>query len=313
MKLFKNINFDKLKSGLSKTRHKIVTSLNETITGKVSLDDVTLDELEEILITSDMGYETSMDIIDEVREEMVYEKERGKEQLIDVVKRVLQKSLTFKNIENEYQPETEQYKPFVMLIIGVNGSGKTTTIGKLAHNFKQSGLDVMVGAADTFRAAANDQLEIWAERAGVPIIQKGLGGDPSSVAYETIDKAIQSKTDVVMIDTAGRLHTKMHLMDELAKINRVIKKKLDYAPNETFLVIDGNTGQNALTQVEQFSKVCNITGLIITKLDGTAKGGIIFQIVNKLKIPVRYIGVGEGMQDLQTFDPEMFVSALFEQ
>ena len=208
--------------------------------------------------------------------------------------------------------DIEKYKPYVILIVGVNGAGKTTTIGKLAHNFKKSGLRVIVGAADTFRAAANEQLDIWAERAGVEIVQKGKGADPSSVAFDTIQRAVKEKYDVVLIDTAGRLHNKANLMEELNKIRRVAGKVVDYAPNETLLVLDGTTGQNALIQAEEFSKVTNISGLIITKLDGTAKGGVVFQICAKQKIPVKYIGVGETIDDLQTFDPGLFVSAIFE-
>lgn len=198
------------------------------------------------------------------------------------------------------------------MIVGVNGTGKTTTIGKLAYNFKNSGLKVIVGAADTFRAAANEQLDIWAERAGVEILQKGKGADPSSVAFDTIRKAVNDKYDIVLIDTAGRLHNKAHLMEELNKIKRVSGKLLEYAPNETLLVLDGTTGQNALVQAEEFSKVTDISGLIITKLDGTAKGGVVFQICSKQKIPIKYIGIGEGIDDLQTFNPELFVSAIFE-
>ncbi len=206
----------------------------------------------------------------------------------------------------------QKYKPYVILIVGVNGAGKTTTIGKLAHNFKRAGLRVIVGAADTFRAAANEQLDIWADRAGVEIVQKGKGADPSSVVFETIQRAVREKYDIVLIDTAGRLHNKAHLMEELNKIKRVSGKVVEYAPNETLLVLDGTTGQNAVIQAEEFAKVTNISGLIITKLDGTAKGGVVFQICSRQKIPVKYIGIGEAIDDLQTFDPDLFVSAIFE-
>jgi len=197
-------------------------------------------------------------------------------------------------------------------VVGVNGVGKTTTIGKLAYHYKAAGMNVVLGAADTFRAAANEQLEIWSKRAGVQLIQKAQGSDPSSVVFETVQKAVKEKFDVVLIDTAGRLHNKSHLMDELGKIKRVITKVLPDAPHDTFLVIDGNTGQNALVQADEFSKVTNITGLIVTKLDGTAKGGVIFQICANQKIPVKYIGVGENIDDLQTFNPELFVKAIFD-
>jgi fused signal recognition particle receptor len=310
MNLFENINFSKLKDGLSKTRTKIVNTINETITRKAVLDDKTLDEIEEILITSDIGFETSEKIIESARERLHKEKDRSTINVLESVKKELIQVLNTENKSNDN--EIEKYKPYVILIVGVNGAGKTTTIGKLAHNFKKAGLRVIVGAADTFRAAANEQLDIWAERAGVEIVQKGKGADPSSVAFDTIQRAVREKYDIVLIDTAGRLHNKTHLMEELNKIKRVSGKVVDYAPNETLLVLDGTTGQNALIQAEEFSKVTDISGLVITKLDGTAKGGVVFQICNKQKIPVKYIGVGEAIDDLQNFDPSMFVSAIFE-
>jgi fused signal recognition particle receptor len=303
MNLFENIDFSKLREGLSKTRTKIVNTINETITRKAVLDDKTLDEIEEILITSDIGSETSEKIIESVRERMHKEKDRSKINILESVKKELVEVLKSEN--NPDGNEIEKYKPYVILIVGVNGAGKTTTIGKLAHNFRNA-------AADTFRAAANEQLVIWAERAGVDIVQKNKGTDPSSVAFDTIHRAIKEKYDVVLIDTAGRLHTKANLMDELSKIKRVSGKVVDYAPNETLLVLDGTTGQNALRQTEEFSKVTHITGLVITKLDGTAKGGVVFQICSGQKIPVKYIGVGEKIGDLQTFNPDLFVSAIFD-
>jgi fused signal recognition particle receptor len=310
MNLFENINFSKLKNGLSKTRTKIVNTINETVTRKAVLDDKTLDEIEEILITSDIGFDTSEKIIESARERLHREKDRSKINILETVKKELIQVLDTDNQVNGN--DLEKYKPYVILIVGVNGAGKTTTIGKLAYNLKKAGLRVIVGAADTFRAAANEQLDIWAERAGVEIVQKGKGADPSSVAFDTIQRAVKEKYDVVLIDTAGRLHNKANLMEELNKIKRVAGKVVDYAPNETLLVLDGTTGQNALIQAEEFSKVTNITGLVITKLDGTAKGGVVFQICAKQKIPVKYIGVGEAIDDLQTFDPGLFVSAIFE-
>ncbi len=311
MGLFDNINFDKLKSGLSKTRNKLVNSITETVSGKAVVDDKTLDEIEEILITSDIGYDTALNIIENARYRLREEKGREKLSIIKTVKDELKSILSLDNsISNG--TDLNEFKPYVILVVGINGAGKTTTIGKLAHNFKKAGLKVIVGAADTFRAAANEQLEIWAKRAGVEIIQKAQGADPSSVAFETLNVAVKNNYDVVLIDTAGRLHNKSHLMEELNKIKRVLGKILPYAPNETLLVLDGNTGQNALFQAEEFSKVTDINGLVITKLDGTAKGGVVFQIVSRQQIPVKYIGVGEGIDDLQTFDPEMFVSAIFE-
>ncbi len=310
MSLFDNINFKKLKDGLTKTRTKIVNSIAEVVNGRAVVDEKTLEEIEEILITSDIGFDTAELIIDKARIKLRKEKDRESHTLVETIKQELTAVL---NVEkSSHQLEIEKYKPFVILIVGVNGVGKTTTIGKLAHNFKNAGLKVMVGAADTFRAAASEQLDIWAKRAGVEIVQKPHGSDPSSVAFETVQLAKKNNIDVVLIDTAGRLHNKMHLMDELGKIKRVLSKVLPYAPNETFLVLDGNTGQNALVQADEFSKVTDITGLIITKLDGTAKGGMVFQIVNKQKIPIRYIGVGEGIDDLQSFDAKMFVEAIFE-
>lgn len=312
MNLFENIDFAKLKEGLSKTRTRIVNTINETITGKVVLDDKTFDEIEEILITSDIGYDTSAKIIESARERLHSEKDRNRINILDSVKKELVDVLRRENKSGTNGNEIEKFKPYVILIVGVNGTGKTTTVGKLAYNFKRSGLKVIVGAADTFRAAANEQLDIWADRAGVEIVQKSKGADPSSVAFDTIQKAVKDIYDVVLIDTAGRLHNKANLMDELGKIKRVSGNVLDYAPNETLLILDGTTGQNALIQAEEFSKVTDITGLVITKLDGTAKGGVVFQICSKQKIPVKYIGVGESIDDLQTFDPDLFVSAIFD-
>ncbi len=312
MNLFDNINFSKLKSGLSKTRSKIVNTISETVTRKAVLDDKTLDEIEEILITSDIGFETTEKIIESSRERLHKEKDRSKIHILESVKKELIEVLKTEKKTGMNGEEISKHKPYVILVVGINGAGKTTTIGKLAYNFKKAGLKVIVAAADTFRAAANEQLDIWAERAGVEILHKGNGADPSSVAFDTIKKAVKEKFDIVLIDTAGRLHNKAHLMEELNKIKRVSGKIIEYAPNETLLVLDGTTGQNALVQAEQFSKVTDISGLVITKLDGTAKGGVVFQICSKQQIPVKYIGVGEGIDDLQTFSPELFVAALFE-
>lgn len=310
MGLFNNLNFDKLKSGLQKTRNKLVNTITEAISGKAVIDDKTLDEIEEILITSDIGFETTEKIIENARVKLKKEKDRSDINIMQTVKDELTEVLKFEISGNEI--EALKTKPYIILVVGINGAGKTTTIGKLAHNYKKAGYNVIVGAADTFRAAANEQLEIWAKRAGVEIIQKNQGADPSSVAFDTVEKAVKGNYDVVLIDTAGRLHNKANLMDELGKIKRVIGKVVPDAPNETLLVLDGNTGQNALVQADEFSKVTDISGLVITKLDGTAKGGVVFQICAKQKIPVKFIGVGEGIDDLQTFDPKMFVSAIFD-
>jgi len=313
MALSNNINFNKLKSGLSKTRDKIVNSINEKITGKAVIDESTIDEIEEVLITSDIGYDTTEKIIENVRVALKNENNRTQFSIIEAVKKELVSavkngSTNDTNIENDV---TEISRPYVILIVGVNGVGKTTTIGKLAHNFHSGGAKVLVGAVDTFRAAAGEQLDIWAERAGADIVQKESGSDPSSVAFETVKKAVKENYDVVLIDTAGRLHNKVNLMNELGKIKRAIGKVMPNAPHDTFLILDGTVGQNALIQADEFSKVTDISGLVITKLDGTAKGGVVFQICNKQSIPVKFIGVGESIEDLQKFNPKLFVDAIF--
>lgn len=308
MSLFKNFNLNRLKEGLSKTRNKIINSITETVTGKAVIDEMTIEEIESILISSDIGFETTEKIIDELRKNLKSEKERTSENILRIVQTQLVETLNSAKQKTEY---INNAKPYIILVIGVNGVGKTTTIGKLANNYKKIGKKVIVGAADTFRAAANEQLEIWAKRADVDIIQKSQNSDPSSVVFETINKAIKDDYDVVLIDTAGRLHNKTNLMNELEKINRVIQKFAPNGPNETLLVLDGTTGQNALIQAQEFSKVANISGLVITKLDGTAKGGVIFQIVSKQQVSVKFIGVGEGIDDLLEFEPESFVKAIF--
>jgi fused signal recognition particle receptor len=311
MNLLKNLNLGKLKSGLSNTRNKIYNSINEALTGKAVIDENTLDRIEEILITSDIGAGTTEKIIENARIALKTEKDRTNINIIESIKSELGSILKECNALNKNGNDIDKFKPYVVLVVGVNGVGKTTTIGKLAHNYKKSGLKVIVGAADTFRAAANEQLDIWANRAGVEILQKDKGSDPSSVAFDVITKGINEKYDVVLIDTAGRLHNKSELMDELRKIRKAIQKQLKYAPNETLLVIDANTGQNVLIQADEFNHVTKIDGLVVTKLDGTAKGGVIFQLCSQIKIPVKYIGVGEGIDDLQFFDPESFISAIF--
>ncbi|MCZ7604364.1 MAG: signal recognition particle-docking protein FtsY [Melioribacteraceae bacterium] len=311
MNFFKNINFNKLTDGLKKTKEKLFTGINETITGKARLDDATLDELEEILISCDIGVDISVEIIEKLRQNLKSNPDRNKESVFETLKTTLEESLTSEETADNFFEKISSYKPFVILIVGVNGAGKTTTIGKLANNFKKSGLKVFIGSGDTFRAAANEQLDIWAKRADVQIISKNIGSDPAAVAYETLLQAKKENADVVLIDTAGRLHTKGNLMEELRKIRKVLSKVLDYAPNETLLVVDGNTGQNGIIQAKEFSKYADLTGLIVTKLDGTAKGGIVFQINKELNIPVRFIGVGESIDDLQIFDAKSFISALF--
>lgn len=308
MSLFKNFNLDKLKDGLTKTREKIINSITETVTGKAVIDEISLDKIEEILLSSDIGFDTTERIIESVKKNLKSEKDRSSKMIIEVVKKELSNVLA---VSKSNGKDVLTIKPYVILIVGVNGVGKTTTIGKLANNYKKIGKKVIVGAADTFRAAANEQLEIWAKRADVDIIQGKKGTDPSSVVFETIKKSIDNGYDLVLIDTAGRLHNKTNLMSELDKIKRVIKKLLPNAPHETLLIVDGNTGQNAVVQAEEFSKVANITGLIITKLDGTAKGGVVFQIVSKQNVPIKFIGIGEGIDDLLEFDSKAFVEAIF--
>lgn len=309
MKLFNNVNLNRLKEGLSKTRDRLVNKITETFSGKAVIDDNTLNELEEILISSDLSAELSEKIINNLRINLKSEKERSINNILDLLKSELLKVL---DIDDDRISEIVESKPHVILIVGVNGVGKTTTIGKLASNFKSAGNKVIVGSADTYRAAANEQLEIWAERADVQIIKHNMGSDPSSVAFETVKRAIDENYDIVLIDTAGRLQSKVNLMNELNKINKTIGKVLPGAPQNTFLVIDATVGQNAISQFNEFSKFTNISGLIVTKLDGTAKAGSIFQISNAHKIPVRFICVGENIEDLQTFNPNLFVEALFK-
>jgi len=309
MKFFKNINLNRLKEGLSKAHDKLVNRITETFSGKAVIDDNTLDELEEILISSDLSASLSEKIINNLRINLKDEKDRSVSKVIELLKKELHQILVFREKDNS---EVVQNKPYVILIVGVNGVGKTTTVGKLASNFKNAGNKVIVGAADTFRAAANEQLNIWAQRAGVELIQQNKGSDPSSVAFETVKKAVDGDYDIVLIDTAGRLQSKVNLMNELGKINKAIGKVLPGAPHDTYLVLDATVGQNAIHQAEEFSKVTDVTGLVITKLDGTAKGGTVFQIVNAQKTPVKYVGVGEKIDDLQAFDPNLFIEALFK-
>lgn len=309
--MFKNFNLDKLKNGLSKTKKRLFDGITEAISTKAVIDENLLDELEEILITSDIGVDTAMRVIKNTRAELYYESDRSKINITQIIKNELE-AILLKDSNNESGNELLiNKKPYVILVVGVNGAGKTTTIGKLAYNYKNAGLNVLIASADTFRAAANEQLEIWANRAGVKIIQKNTGADPSSVVFEALEQAKLNNVDVVLIDTAGRLHTKSNLMKELEKIRNVVTKVIPHAPNEVFLVVDGNSGQNALVQANEFSKSTQLTGLIVTKLDGTAKGGVIIQISAEQKIPIKYIGVGEGIDDLQDFDSKEFIEALF--
>lgn len=306
------IGFNRLKEGLEKTRKSFSNRLSNLLKGR-KIDQSLLDEIEDILITSDLGVATSEKLIEILNLRVKKEHFEKAEDLYKILKEeILKLIITPINAESDksYQIDDTK-KPHSIMVIGVNGAGKTTTIGKLAYNYKNAGKKVIIGAADTFRAAANEQLEVWSQRAGVEIVQKSQGSDPSSVAYETMAAAIKNQSDVVIIDTAGRLHNKVNLMNELEKMGRVMKKHREDAPNEVFLVLDGTTGQNALQQAKEFSKVANITGIVLTKLDGTAKGGIVIAIADELKIPVRYIGVGEKITDLQPFNAVNYVEALF--
>jgi fused signal recognition particle receptor len=309
--LFNYLNLDKVKKGLSKTRDKLIYSITEIFKSKKFVDEQAISELEEILLTNDIGSKLTDQIIEKIkRVNLKNENQFSDFDIITEIKKEL--SGIFKiNGEGNGSYYDSLIKPFVILVIGVNGVGKTTTIGKLAYLFRIGGAKVIVAAADTFRAGAGEQLDIWAIRAGADILQPKSSADPSSVAFDAVKKAIVENYDVVIIDTAGRLHNKINLMNELAKLRRAVDKALPGAPHETLLVLDAAVGQNAVIQANEFSKVTEISGLVITKLDGTAKGGAVFQICNSQKIPVKFIGVGEKIDDLQPFDPVVFVDALF--
>lgn len=302
-----------LDKGLSKTKESVFSKISRMIVGKSTVDADVLDELEDILISSDVGVDTTLKIIERIEKRVAADKYMGTSELQKILREEIGALLAENNSGETASFEVpENKKPYVIMVIGVNGVGKTTTIGKLAHQFKKAGNKVFLGAADTFRAAAVEQLSIWAERVGVPIVKQQMGSDPASVAYDTLSSAKANNADVVIIDTAGRLHNKINLMNELAKIKNVMKKVLPDAPNEILLVLDGSTGQNAFEQAKQFSNATEITALAVTKLDGTAKGGVVIGISDQFKIPVKYIGLGEGIEDLQIFDKQAFVESLFE-
>lgn len=306
--------FDKLKQGLTKTKEDLFGKVNRLVNAKSKIDDEFIEELEEIFLSSDMGYDTAEVLIENIRQRAKTDKYDGSEELNNLIKDEIKNVLSDNLSEFDTFTFNTDKKPFVVMIVGVNGVGKTTSVGKLAYNFKNAGKSVLIGSADTFRAAANEQLETWANRAGVEILQKPDAKDPASVAFDTVRQAKENGTDVVLVDTAGRLHNKSHLMDELNKVKRVMQKVIPDAPHEIFIVIDATTGQNGLNQAKEFSKALNgLTGIILTKLDGTAKGGIVMKISKELSVPVRFIGVGEQIDDLQIFDKEKFVSALFEE
>lgn len=313
MGFFDSFKLSRLKEGLTKTRETLVAKVNRLIYAKGRIDDEFLEQLEEILISGDVGVETSHLIIENIKRRTKEHKYESGEELDSLVHTEIAHSLKTANVNGEDPFVLPLHtKPYVIMIVGVNGVGKTTTIGKLAYNFKFAGKKVLIGAADTFRAAANEQLEVWAQRAGVEIIQQLHGSDPAAVAFDTVKAAQSRGADIVIVDTAGRLHTKANLMEELRKIKRVITKCSAEAPHEVLLVLDATTGQNAIQQAKLFNEAVGLTGLVITKLDGTAKGGVVFAVSNALKIPVRFIGVGEKIDDLQPFNAEKFVEALFE-
>ena len=302
-----------LNDGLEKTKHSVFDKLTRAIAGKSTVDDDVLDNLEEVLITSDVGVDTTLKIINRIEERVARDKYVSTSELNRILREEIAALLSENNTgDNDDWDLPTDHKPYVILVVGVNGVGKTTTIGKLAYQFKKAGKKVYLGAADTFRAAAVDQICIWGERVGVPVIKQQMGSDPASVAFDTISSAKANGADVVLIDTAGRLHNKVGLMNELKKIKDVMKKVVPTAPDEVLLVLDGSTGQNAFEQAKQFSAVTQITSLAITKLDGTAKGGVVIGISDQLKVPVKYIGLGESMEALQLFNKKQFVDSFFE-
>ena len=307
---------ESLDQGLQKTKMGIFEKISRAIVGKSTVDDDVLDGIEEALIASDLGVDTTLKIIDSLQERVARDKFMNTDELNAILKEEIEKLLDINPAEESDGSEEEKVfdfskKPYVVMAVGVNGVGKTTTIGKLASRLKNSGKKVVLGAADTFRAAAVDQLVIWSERAGVPIVKQGMGADPASVAYDTLKSAVAQDADVVLVDTAGRLHNKVNLMNELTKIRNVMRKVVPDAPHEVLLVLDGSTGQNAYQQAKEFTKATDVTALAVTKLDGTAKGGVVIGISDQFQIPVKFIGVGEKIEDLQIFNKKEFVASLF--
>lgn len=311
--LFSNKKKETLDKGLEKTKESVFGKLARAVAGKSTVDDDVLDDLEEVLITSDVGVETTVKIIRRIEERVARDKYVSTSELNRILREEIASLLEENHTDdNENWDLPSDHKPYVILVVGVNGVGKTTTIGKLAYQFKKAGKKVYLGAADTFRAAAVEQISIWGERVGVPVVKQQMGSDPASVAFDTLQSAKANGADVVLIDTAGRLHNKVNLMNELKKIKEVMKKVMPEAPDEVMLVLDGSTGQNAFEQAKQFAAVTYISSLAITKLDGTAKGGVVIGISDQLKVPVKYIGLGEGMEDLQLFNKSEFVDSLFK-
>ena len=311
MGILSAIGLSKLRDGLSKTRESVVGKLTRLVTSRRSVDDDFLGELEEILLGADVGVDTTTEIVEGLRERAKTERYASSDELLSLLKDEMRQHLAGNGKIGEDPFVVNGDRPQVIMVVGINGVGKTTTIGKLAHGFVRAGKSVYIGAADTFRAAANEQLEIWAQRAGATLIRQQQGSDPAAVAFDTVHSAIAHTADVVIIDTAGRLHTKINLMEELRKIRRVVEKVIPTAPHEVLLVIDASTGQNGLQQAKQFSQAVGVTGLVLTKLDGTAKGGVVLAITKTLNVPVKYVGVGEGLEDLQPFDRDAFIDAMF--
>lgn len=312
-RLFSSEKKETLDKGLEKSKTSFFDKLTKAVAGKSKVDDDVLDDLEDVLITSDVGVNTTLKIIDRIQERVARDKYVGTDELNNILREEISGLLSETNSgeATEFVVPADK-KPYVIMVVGVNGVGKTTTIGKLAYQFKKAGHKVVLGAADTFRAAAIDQLQIWADRVGVPIIKQQMGSDPASVAYDTLESAVKQNADVVIIDTAGRLHNKVGLMNELSKVKRVMQKVIGDAPHDVMLVLDGSTGQNAFEQAKQFTAATEVSSLAVTKLDGTAKGGVVIGISDQFQIPVKYIGVGEGIEDLQVFNKYEFVDSFFK-
>ncbi len=311
-KIFSKQKKESLDKGLEKSKKSFFSKLSKAVAGKSKVDDEVLDDLEEVLITSDVGVDTTLKIIERIENRVAKDKYLGTGELNEILREEIAGLLSENEAQNAPKHTPENTKPYVIMVVGVNGVGKTTTIGKLAHKFKTEGKKVMLGAADTFRAAAVDQLQIWADRVGIPIVKQKMGSDPASVVFDTLQSAVANDIDIVLIDTAGRLHNKINLMNELSKIKKVMQKIIPDAPHEILLVLDGSTGQNAFEQAKQFTKATEVNALAVTKLDGTAKGGVVIGISDQFQIPVKYIGVGEKMEDLQEFDKIEFVDSFFK-
>ena len=312
-KIFSKEKKEILDKGLEKSKSSFLNKLSKAVAGKSKVDDAVLDNLEEILISSDVGVDTTLKIIDRIEARVSKDKYLGTDELNIILREEIANLLSETNVGNDTDFSIPENKnPYVLMVVGVNGVGKTTTIGKLASQFKKKGLKVVLGASDTFRAAAIDQLQVWADRTGVPLVRQDMGSDPASVAFDTLTSAVSQDADVVIIDTAGRLHNKVNLMNELTKIKRVMQKVVDDAPHDVLLVLDGSTGQNAFQQAQQFTLATEVSALAVTKLDGTAKGGVVIGISDQFQIPVKYIGVGEGIDDLQVFNKNEFVDSFFK-